>query len=144
MCDLFASFFESVYDKNVADGIHEEVNSETFYEGDGANPFPFSITREDVVTALLLFDDCKVSTPDGVPMIFFKKLKGVISEPLVMLFNKSLSAGKFATYWKLSHVTPIFKSGKKADIKNYRPISIMCAIKKCFGKDCSSQNVQFS
>lgn len=67
-------------------------------------------------------------------MTFFKKLKDVISEPLVILFNKSLSAGKFATYWKLSQVTPIFKSGKKADIKNYRPISILCAISKILEK----------
>lgn len=102
LCDLFASFFESVYNDDTVDGMYQEVNSDTFYEDDESNPLQFTIQREDVLIALRLFDDCKVSTPDGVPMLFFKKLGDVIAEPLVILFNKSLATGKFATYWKLS------------------------------------------
>lgn len=52
MCDLFDSFFESVYDKRVADGIYEEVNNGTFYEEDGANPFQFTITRPHYCTQI--------------------------------------------------------------------------------------------
>lgn len=41
--------------------------------------------------------------------------------------------------WKVSHVTPIFKSRKKAKISNYRPIGILCAITKAFEKTVASK-----
>lgn len=134
LCDLFASFFESVYDKSIVDGVYGEVNSEDFYKDEELHPQSLTILREDILMVLRSFDDFKVSTPDGVPMVFFKKLSDVLAEPLLILFNKSLSDGIFATYWKVSHVTPIFKSGKKSDVRNYRPISILCAISKILEK----------
>ena len=34
--------------------------------------------------------------------------------------------------WKKSFITPIFKSGDKHDISNYRPIAIIGSIAKIF------------
>lgn len=38
----------------------------------------------------------------------------------------------FPSSWKHSFITPIFKSGSKNDVKNYRPISILITIPKVF------------
>jgi hypothetical protein len=36
--------------------------------------------------------------------------------------------------WKMARVLPIFKSGDKGDLGSYRPISIISAIAKSFGR----------
>lgn len=62
----------------------------------------------------------------------YKKLSGSISLPLSILYNKSLTEGKYPVLWKMSYVTPTFKSGNRSKVENYRPISILCAASKVF------------
>ena len=53
---------------------------------------------------------------------------GVLAPSLEFLFNQSLSSGIVPAEWKLASVTPIFKKGKRQDVNNYRPISIIPAV----------------
>lgn len=53
-----------------------------------------------------------------------------MSRILWILFNLSLSTGIFPSKWKSSIVTPIYKSGNKSHIVNYRPISIQNVMPK--------------
>ncbi|KAI5728593.1 hypothetical protein M8J77_018362 [Diaphorina citri] len=57
-----------------------------------------------------------------------------LSEPLARLYNRSLQLGIFPDKWKVAFVTPIHKSGKKNDIKNYRPVCNISIIPKIFEK----------
>ena len=57
---------------------------------------------------------------------------GVLAPSLAFLFNQSISSGIVPTEWKLARVTPIFKKGKRQDVNNYRPISIIPAVAKVF------------
>jgi len=57
---------------------------------------------------------------------------GVLAPSLAFLFNQSISSGVVPTEWKLARVTPIFKKGKRQDVNNYRPISIIPAVAKVF------------
>ena len=41
-----------------------------------------------------------------------------ISSSLTKLFNLSLSTGHFCTDWKISNITPVFKSGAKSSLSN--------------------------
>lgn len=52
--------------------------------------------------------------------------------PLHIIFNNCIKYGDFPSQWKLSNVTPIFKSGPRTDISNYRPISINNNFTKVF------------
>jgi hypothetical protein len=45
-----------------------------------------------------------------------------------------LSTGTFPTRLKFSQVNPIFKKGNKAEISNYRPISLLTSFSKVFEK----------
>ena len=53
-----------------------------------------------------------------------------ISEPLSLIFNKSIRLKQVPTDWKHVNVTPIFKKGDKSDPGNYRPVSLTSQICK--------------
>ena len=53
-----------------------------------------------------------------------------IKKPLLKIFNESINLGIFPENMKIAKVTPIFKSGKKELLTNYRPISVL----SCFSK----------
>ena len=68
---------------------------------------------------------------------FYKHLKiaaGVVAPSPTRIFNKIISTGIFRTDWKLAKVTPIFKKGRKDDMNNYRPISVISVVAKIFEK----------
>ena len=46
------------------------------------------------------------------------------------LFNLSLVEGKLPTEWKDALVVPVHKKGKKEDVTNYRPITLLCVVSK--------------
>jgi len=66
---------------------------------------------------------------DRLPGTFLFNLKSFLSVPLWLIFRRSLDEGVFPSIWKLSSVTPIFKSGDKSWL-----ISILSHIAKLFKK----------
>ena len=67
---------------------------------------------------------------DSIPSYFFKIAADAISNPLCYLFEHSFSLGIFPSSLKIAKVIPVFKSGAKNNVPNYRPISIL----PCFSK----------
>ena len=62
---------------------------------------------------------------DQVPSNILKKCAVAIGYPLTTVFNESLVCGEFPSNWKISHITPIFKSGSRKRISDYRGIAIL-------------------
>lgn len=67
--------------------------------------------------------------PDGIPSIIVKNCPSLI-RPITILANRSFSEGKFLDCAKLAIITPIHKTGSKAEVENYRPIAFMPVIPK--------------
>ena len=81
---------------------------------------------EEEVEKLLCSLKVKTSTgPDGISSHMLRNTAFSISSPLHKLFNLSLSSGCFPTDWKSSNITPVYKSGNKNLVSNYRPISLL-------------------
>ena len=78
-----------------------------------------------ILNAIKQLKNGKAAGPDRVPTKIVKDVGDLVSKPLSMVFNSSLEKGIFPDIWKLARVTPIFKSGSKKDVKNYRPISVI-------------------
>lgn len=125
IANLFAKNFSSVYSKDVV--VPPEFSCERFVCLDF-----ITINEVDVLFKLNKLNGREGSGPDGLHPLILKKCCSAISRPLTLLFNESLSSGIFPNKWKVAHISPIHKSGKKSDIKNYRPVSIISVIPKIF------------
>ena len=66
-----------------------------------------------------------------------------ISKPLCHIFNLSLSTGIFPDKLKIARVTPVFKSGDKCELSNYRPISVLPCFSKILEKIVYNRTVKF-
>ena len=67
---------------------------------------------------------------DGIHPKMLFVLREIISGLLAELFSRSLETGAVPINWKDAGVTPMFKKGKKSDVKNYRPVSMTCLVCK--------------
>jgi len=62
---------------------------------------------------------------------------------LCQVINLTLKSGLVPTDWKIGKVTPVFKSGSKNDIDNYRPITVLPVCSKVFEKCVHHQLMNF-
>lgn len=88
----------------------------------------FTVT--EITSKLQQLDASKGPGPDGIPPILLKNCCAPLAEPLKDLFSKTMSEGFFPATWKSSNLLPIFKSGDRSDITNYRGVSLLSAIPK--------------
>ncbi|CAA9995509.1 unnamed protein product, partial [Nesidiocoris tenuis] len=72
--------------------------------------------------------------PDGVPPVLLRSCADSLSLPLTILFNRSIKEGTFPSVWKESFITPMFKSGDKSSIEEYRPVCSLSTIPKLMEK----------
>ena len=89
---------------------------------------------ETVIESLKAVNSNKATGPDNIPGRVLKIAAEFLFPSLTAIFNRSLSMGIYPDDWKMARVLPIFKSGEKSDLGNYRPISIISAIAKVFGR----------
>ena len=66
---------------------------------------------------------------------FFLRMGGEILAPILSLcFSRAFDLGIFPSIFKIAKVVPIFKSGNKQIVKNYRPISLLPTLSKILEK----------
>ena len=73
----------------------------------------------------------------GIDKINAKTLQAIsehIADPLAHIINKCIEMSIWPDALKVAEVVPIYKSGKKLVVNNYRPISLISNIAKIFEK----------
>ena len=93
--------------------------------------FLASINEEEVNDIILNLDNHKSN--DISPKLL-KSLSGNFSRILTYFFNLCKSSGVFPDELKVGKIVPLYKSGNKSIMSNYRPISILPTISKIFEK----------
>lgn len=71
---------------------------------------------------------------DEIPTKFLKLSRNILIPILCHLVNLCFSKGLFPHALKKSLITPVYKSGDRDDINNYRPISVLPCISKVLEK----------
>ena len=93
----------------------------------------FSCTDVEVTNIIRSLKNKKGSLEE-IPVSILKMIADLISPVLSKLFNQSVDSGTFPELLKLAKIIPIYKTGPKTDINNYRPIALLPTISKIFEK----------
>ena len=91
-------------------------------------------TEQEVHDLIKAIDCNKATGPDGICPKLLKEADIGIVPSLTKLINKSLKQSKTPLLWKKAHMLPLFKKGCKADVNNYRPVSILSSPSKILEK----------
>ena len=79
---------------------------------------------------------------DNMPCNFLKLAMPFMENSLANLFNRSIETSQFSDLWKLAKDKPIFQECDKAEMSNYRPISVLLVIVGLFEKHIDNQIYQ--
>ena len=132
-------------DSSIADGFNEyfysvftrsSVNHPSTVDGPTDIP-PISsihILPEEVFHCLSSLDASKAAGIDGIGPRVLKQCAGSIAPLVYHLFSLCISSCSLPGEWRIHLIVPIHKSGSKTDIKNYRPISLLCILSKILEK----------
>jgi len=66
----------------------------------------------------------------GLDTTFLKTYKDSLVSPITHMVNLSFKQAVVPSAWNMATIVPIYKSGDKLNLKNYRPISILPIISK--------------
>ena len=126
--NLFAKHFQSVYrPASLLNGSQHSTDDNMLMSN-------VTLYKNKVLLVLRSIDCNKGAGPDMLPPMLLAKCADVLVTPILSLFNQSLTTGIFPEAWKRSFITPIFKSGHRNNVLNYRPISIISSMPKIL--DC--------
>ena len=122
---------------NLSKKIDPSVNSTTTYKSYLTDPTNFrfqfrQISELEVQSAIDNLENKKSCGCDGISNKLLKLIKNEISKPITLIVNQSIKTGIFSNALKIAKVKPIYKKGDKADLNNYRPISLLPTIYKIF------------
>ena len=132
---MFNSFLNSTFSDPISHPPCFPPPTTAFYQLD--------ISESDVYEALSSLDPQKSSGPHGISPALLKYCAVPLTEPLHKLFVMSIRSGQLPDQWKLHLIVPVFKSGNKADVKNYCPISLLCTVSKVLEKIVYSKIIDF-
>lgn len=119
--------------------------SEPFPGGNKNLPaFKFEfITQDSTSTELKKLKCNKSSGLDNIPPRLLKDSATIIAKPLTKIINASLMTEVVPDVWKRAKVTPVFKKGKRSEMDNYRPISVLPVASKILERAVHRQLYQF-
>ena len=121
---LFNNFFFSVFN-NESGTI--DLDSIPFSSQTLSN---ITFSERDVYDALTSLEPNKAIGIDDIGPNILKVCASLLHKPLHYLFTLSIHQCKLPSEWLIHRITPVFKSGNKNSVKNYRPISLLCNTSK--------------
>lgn len=102
-----------------------------------------AITKKELKEAIDKLNKGKACGEDLIMNEMLKASFVTLEKPLLILFNTCLSTGIYPDAWCTGHIVPIYKSGCKMKVNNYRPITISSCLGKTFSSIVNSRICNF-
>ena len=96
--------------------------------------FLMSVTESEIAYVVNELSSKKYTHHIGLNMEIITHAIPNIAKPLCYISNKSYLDGRFSDKMKIAKIIPIYKSGDRNLISNYRPISLVPHFPKIFEK----------
>ena len=134
---------------NVADNLAKKIpKPNTKFQDYLKNPNEHSIylhetTPDEVEKIISNLDSKKAADIYGISTQLIKDGGLVMVEIITLLFNMSISQGKFPDALKNGKIIPIHKGDSRLETSNYRPISLLPTLSKIFEKLMYSRLISF-
>ena len=101
-------------------------------------------TTNEILTLISQLDSDKSSGIYNFPIKLVKLAGAHIASPLQQIINDSFLNGCFPSKLKIQKIIPLFKSGSRLNITNYRPISMLPIFSKIVEQVMLSRLKKFS
>jgi hypothetical protein len=101
------------------------------------------VTPPEIVDCIALMNNSHSRGYDEISTMILKQCSLEVSSVLANIYNQSLTQGVFPDQLKLAKLIPIFKTGDKLKISNYRPISILSPFSKLLEKIVYNRLITF-
>jgi hypothetical protein len=104
------------------------------YNGPKLNFSQFPVSPSEIQEIIENLKSKSSSDSTGVSSAFIQNFSLTLSVPLSKIFCSSLETGCVPKQLKIAKVIPLFKSGEKETLDNYRPISLLNVFSKVLEK----------
>jgi hypothetical protein len=137
------SFFVNI-GKSLAEKYNTQSLTPTFPDKIHPHSFVLLDTDTDEIYSLIfkLKSDSSVGR-DNISAVILKRFNTILVPPITYIFNLALRSGKFPKKLKLAEVHPVYKSGNRDCVNNYRPISILPTLSKILEKIMNSRLIHY-
>ena len=88
--------------------------------------------KKEVLSVIKHLKNSKAYDVEEISTHIVKTIAEYIAEPIAHIYNIAVEEGVFPDQLKIAKVIPVLKKGDPFDVGNYRPISILPIISKCF------------
>lgn len=120
--------FETLFKQN--DCINVVILDET--PVDNGHTLNAKISEQEILEAINKLKIGKAEGIDGILTEMLKASKPLITNFLTILFNTIFDKGQYPSHWAKAVIVPIFKKGSEDSVDNYRGISLLSILSKCF------------
>jgi hypothetical protein len=105
---------------------HVSVSSNSFLSGQYVDSMFFGPAAEQgIIETVNSFKNGVAAGYYNLCVFAIKESIDLIAKPLTHITNLSISSGIFPDLLKIARVVPVFKSGDRRVISNYRPVSVL-------------------
>ncbi|KAI3374947.1 hypothetical protein L3Q82_021472, partial [Scortum barcoo] len=92
------------------------------------------LTLDELHVALMSLANGKAPGIDGIPVDFYKAFWPVVGEDMLEVFRESFRSGLLPQSCRRAVITKLPKKGDLQDLKNWRPVSLLCRDYKVLSK----------
>ncbi|CAH0725078.1 unnamed protein product, partial [Brenthis ino] len=103
----------------------------------------FETSNQEINATLMNLKTDSALGWDGIPTKLLKLARDIIVPILTHIVNLCFLTGVFPTIFKISIIHPIYKTGNKNCVSNYRPISVLPALSKIIEKIINKRLISY-